>query len=151
MVAAALLILHGVQTWNLAQGAAPPLGGLLVGGDRHVALQDLRGRPVLVYFWSSGCPICRLMGGSVASLAERHQVLTVAIHSGAAEEVADDLQGAGISFPVLPDPEGEQARAWGLRGVPTSFVIDATGEVRFVAVGFTTEVGLRARLWAASL
>lgn len=148
---AALFILHAVQTHSLPRGEAPPLGGALIGSGRPVELQSLRGRPVLVYFWSSWCAICRLMEGSIAHLAEGHQVLTVAAHSGDAEAVVAYLRGAGLGFPVLADPDGELAQAWGLRGVPTSFIIDAGGKIRFVAMGFTPEIGLRIRLWAASL
>ena len=36
-----------------------------------------------------------------------------------------------------------------MRGVPASFVIDAHGRARFVEVGYTTEIGLRARLYLA--
>jgi peroxiredoxin len=56
---------------------------------------------------------------------------------------------AGLNFPVLPDPYGELASAWGVAGVPASFVVDGAGRIRFATVGHTTEAGLRARLWAA--
>jgi peroxiredoxin len=75
----------------------------------------------------------------------------VAAHSGETAEVAAHLRAEGLSFPVLVDPAGRHAQTWRLRGVPTSFVIDASGRIRFVEVGYTTELGLRARLWAASV
>ncbi|MBL8489984.1 MAG: hypothetical protein JNM82_04320 [Rhodocyclaceae bacterium] len=38
---------------------------------------------------------------------------------------------------------------WRVRGVPTHFVVDPSGRVRFRVVGYATEFGLRARLWWA--
>ncbi len=145
------MLVHWVQTHSLPEGEAPPLAGQLLDSDQPVSLQGLRGRPVLVHFWSSWCPVCRLMDSSVARLAEGHQVLTVAMQSGDGAEVAAHLRERGLRLPVLVDPSGGLSRAWGLRGVPTSFVVDAAGRIRFREVGYTTEIGLRARLWAASL
>jgi alkyl hydroperoxide reductase subunit AhpC len=52
-------------------------------------------------------------------------------------------------MPIVLDPDGRLARAWGVRSLPTSFVVDREGEIRTVEVGYTTELGLRARLWLA--
>ena len=38
-----------------------------------------------------------------------------------------------------------------MSGVPTSFVVDGTGQIEFATVGHSTEVGLRGRLWAAGM
>ncbi len=54
-----------------------------------------------------------------------------------------------VSFPVLNDPDGAIAAHWGVRGVPASFIVDGAGQIRFVEVGYTTEIGLRLRLWLA--
>jgi hypothetical protein len=35
--------------------------------------------------------------------------------------------------------------------VPASFVVDGAGRIRFATVGYTTEAGLRARLWATGM
>ena len=40
---------------------------------------------------------------------------------------------------------------WGVRAVPASFVVDGTGQIRYVEVGYTTGIGLRLRLWLAGL
>jgi thioredoxin-related protein len=48
---------------------------------------------------------------------------------------------------VINDPDGALAAAWGVRGVPTFFVVDSQGMIRFREVGYTTGLGLRWRLW----
>jgi thiol-disulfide isomerase/thioredoxin len=102
-----------------------------------------------VHFWATWCPSCRLEHGTIQRLSQEHPVVTVAMQSGDAADVAAYLQERGLSFPVRLDERGEAAARWGVRGVPTTFVVDADGQIRFVTTGFTTDVGLRLRLWLA--
>ena len=55
----------------------------------------------------------------------------------------------GLSMPVLVDDEGEWGRSYGVRGFPSSYVIDAEGQIFDVEVGYSSEWGLRARLLLA--
>lgn len=151
-IALVVLVIAGVDWWKsrpLARGEAPPLAGLDLHGQR-LDLRDWRGEPVLVHFWGSWCPICRVMEGSVDALAADHRVLTVALQSGEPAEIAAYLQQAGLSFPVIPDPDGAIASRWGVRGVPASFILSGDGQIVSTTVGLSTEPGLRLRLWAAS-
>jgi peroxiredoxin len=143
-----LLLVHWWHTRDLPAGPAPALEGRLVTGGR-TALTELRGRPVLVRFWGSWCPICRAENPNITAVAEDFQVLTVAMHSGEAGTVREHLAGEGLAFPTVADPDGEIATAWGVSAVPATFVIDPEGGIRFRAVGYTTELGLRLRLWWA--
>jgi hypothetical protein len=54
-----------------------------------------------------------------------------------------------MELPVISDPQGGIANTWGVKGVPTTFILDGEGKIRFVEVGYTTGLGLRARLWLA--
>ena len=150
-IALVALVIVGVDWWKsrpLAQGEAPPLAGLDLQGQWR-DLRGWRGEPVLVHFWGSWCPICRVMEGSVDAIAADHRVLTVALQSGEPAEIATYLKGAGLSFPVIPDPEGTIASRWGVRGVPASFILSGAGQIVSTTVGLSTEPGLRLRLWAA--
>lgn len=143
-----LMILAGVHWWqtrDLPGGAAIPLEGVLLDG-RRVSLDALRGEPVLVQFWATWCPVCKLEQASINAIARDHRVLSVAMQSGSADEVARHLAQYQLTFPVINDPDSAIAQRWRVRGVPTSFVIDRLGVVRFVEVGYTTEAGLRLRL-----
>ena len=69
----------------------------------------------------------------------------------ASQEDVQFVKQLGVEWVMtgVNDPEGHLAAAWGVRAVPASFVVDRAGEVRFNEVGYTSELGLRARLWMA--
>jgi thiol-disulfide isomerase/thioredoxin len=144
-------IVAGVQWWKgrtLVTGEAPPLVGVTLEGT-PIDLADWRGRPVLVHFWATWCPVCRITDGIVDAIAEDHAVVTVALQSGTEDEIRAYMREAGQDFRVVSDPDGRLSRAWGVAGVPTSFVIDGDGRIRSSIVGVSTGPGLRLRLWLA--
>lgn len=148
-----LLLVLGVRAWQqsgVASGPAPALTGVLLDG-KPVALTAFAGRPVLVHFWATWCPICRAEQGSIEALARDTPVITVAMQSGAHAAVAQHMRNETLSFPVLNDPDGAIATLWGVRAVPASFIVDGAGQIRYVEVGYTTGIGLRLRLWLAGL
>ncbi|MGD2117773.1 MAG: protein disulfide oxidoreductase [Chromatiales bacterium] len=134
---------------HAVSGPAPLLSVQTLSGQSF-DLQQLE-EPVLVHFWASWCPMCQLEQNNIQAIADSRPVLTIAMQSGDADEVGDYLQQHKLTFPVLVDEAGDIARQWGVRGVPTSFVINPAGEVEFVEVGYSTEIGLRLRLWLAGL
>ncbi len=152
-----VLVIVAVQLWQTRHvpfGAAPDFAGpLATGGAMGLAAwrADHPGRPVAVYFWADWCPICKAQQGSVASLAGDWPVLIVAMQSGPPAEVARVLAERGLAWPTVVDESGAIASRYGLAGVPALAVIDADGRLRTVAVGYTTALGMRARLWWASL
>jgi thiol-disulfide isomerase/thioredoxin len=141
----------GVRAWQTrgtAGGLAPTLEGTTLDGEA-VSLAALRGQPVMVHFWATWCGVCRVEEGNIEAVAADHRVLTVATRSGAPGEVDAYRRERGLSAPVILDPDGRLAAEWGVRSLPTSFVLDSDGRIRHVEVGYTTELGLRARLWLA--
>ena len=124
------------------------ISGPLIDGSQ-MSLGDYRGKPLLIHFWATWCPICRAEESNIVVLARDHQVLTVAMQSGGTAEVAAYLNKHELQFPVMVDESGRIARRFGVLAVPASFIVDANGRIRFVEVGYTTEIGLRVRLWLA--
>jgi thiol-disulfide isomerase/thioredoxin len=146
----------GVRAWqrrDLVQGVAPRLEGHSITGAPLSLAHD--GRPTVVHFWATWCGVCDAMDGQVASVAEDHRVLTVATRSGAPDAIAGAMREDGLmpngapAFDVIADEDGALARAWGVTTLPTTFVVDGDGTVRSTEVGFTSSLGMRARLWFA--
>ena len=75
--------------------------------------------------------------------------LTVALRSGPAENVERHLRANELNFPTVLDEDGLLGARWGVRGVPTTFVIAPDGTIDHVSVGYSTWLGLRLRLWLA--
>lgn len=146
-----LAIFCGVQWWQgrpLATGKAPPLAGRTLDGQ-WIDLGHRQGAPVLIHFWATWCPICRLGNGGIDAIARDHRVVTVAMQSGDAAEVGRFMTTEGLGFPVVTDPNGEIAHRWGVIGVPATFILGANGQIAYATRGASTETGLRLRLWAA--
>lgn len=148
LVAGVLFALHSYQTRNVAGGVAPAFEARLLDGTR-VSLDDYRGRPLLLQFWATWCPVCRLEQGSIDALARNHQVLAVSLDEMSEAGIQAWMADQGVAYPVAIDVSGELARRYGITGVPASFVIDGNGDIRFTEVGYTSETGLRLRLWWA--
>lgn len=143
-----LLAMEWFLTRDAARGQAPPLQGMRVDG-RPFDLRELQGRPALVYFWATWCPVCGAVKGAMDGLLASGPGVTVAMRSGEIPAMKAYLARERIAWPVINDPEGAIARQWGVTGVPAVFVLDAQGRVAFVTRGYTTQAGLRARLWLA--
>lgn len=145
LVLAAFLGIRAWQHRDAPSGPAPAMTGTLVDGGAPASLAALRGRPVMVHFWATWCSVCNAERGSVDSVAKDYAVLGVAADSGDAEQVRAWMRQSGVAFPTVLD-DGALARAFGVKAFPTSFFVDKEGTIRFVETGYTTELGMRARL-----
>lgn len=141
-----VFVVHLWQTRHVVTGVAPPLSGQLLEGGRF-SLSSEFDTPLVVHFWATWCPLCRLELDNIAALHPEYQVITVAMMSGSDAEIIDFLRINEVNFPVISDPQGKLAHAWGVTGVPATFVLDKEKRIRFVEVGYTTSLGLRWRIW----
>ncbi|MES0327523.1 MAG: redoxin domain-containing protein, partial [Gammaproteobacteria bacterium] len=97
------------------------------------------------------CAVCELEQGILNTIANDLPIITIAMQSGAPEEVLVYLEQQGVSYPVVNDPYGAISKQYGVTGTPASFILDNEGQVRFATHGYTTGLGLRIRLWLAGL
>lgn len=149
-----VVVVAGIRVWqqrDMVSGVAPALQGVTAAGQPYI-LPSHPEHPMLVHFWATWCPVCRTEQSSIAAIAhDNPHVITIAMQSGKPQEVAQYMKEHGIDFPVVNDPGGSISSAWGVHAVPASFIIAPDGQIRFVEVGYTTEIGLRLRLWLAGI
>jgi thiol-disulfide isomerase/thioredoxin len=150
LFAGAFIALSSWLKAEMATGSAPPLEGVTIAGAPF-SLQTPRERPLLIHFWASWCSLCKLTQESINTIAQQHAVVTVAMQSGSSLEVAHYMEEAQLRFPTLVDENGLHAQRFGVSAVPATFILSADGQIRFVERGFTTEWGLRARIWLTQL
>lgn len=150
-----LAVILAIQAWqqrDVPAGPAPATVGTLADGrafDLNAWRAGHAGRPVGLHFWAEWCPICSAEEGSVTSLLADWPVMTVAMQSGTADQVVSHLDKKGLTWPALVDLDGRIAAAYGLKGVPAFVVIGPEGGIRSVSIGYTSELGMRLRLWWA--
>jgi peroxiredoxin len=144
----ALYLIHLWQTWDTVKGTAPALSEATLSGERF-SLDQERGRPLLVYFWASWCPVCGITSGNIDRLSQNHAVITVAMQSGSDAELRRHLETEALNFSAISDPDGRIANRWHVKGVPTLYILDKQNRIRSTTVGYTSSLGLRARLWLA--
>jgi peroxiredoxin len=116
---------------------APDFELVDVDGDKH-RLSDYRGKPLIINFWATWCPPCREEMPSMnrAWSKVKDDVSMLAINVGEDEDTIFIFSADyPIDFPVLLDRSGDVIREWPVKGLPTTFVLDREGNIRYMAVG----------------
>ena len=148
-----LLLYLLLRSWlqiDLASGTAPPLQGQTLQGT-HFSLDTPRSQPLMIHFWASWCPVCKLEQSSIESIALETSTITVAMQSGEPLEVEHYMEQQQLHASTLNDPEGILAQRFGVTAVPATFILSPDNQIRFVERGFTSEWGLRLRIWLTHL
>ena len=108
-----------------------------------VSLADYRGQVVLLNNWATWCPPCKAEMPDLEAYHEAHKdegFTVIAVNAGdRPSEVATFVQSYRLTFPVWPDPNTETLRAFGIQGLPTSYLIDRNGMVRATWTGAITQ------------
>ncbi len=119
---------------------APRLDVVTLAGDT-LGPNDFAGKVVVVNFWATWCRWCKLEMPSLQHLHERHAggdlvVLGLATDAGPTAPIEAFLKERGITYPVA-QASGAQERAFGgVGGIPTTFVLDRAGTIRYRVVGY---------------
>jgi thiol-disulfide isomerase/thioredoxin len=105
-----------------------------------------KGKPLLVHFWSTSCPACKLEAPNIETISKKYEVLTILVDAESHEKVKAYMQENELSFKVLNDEHGTWTKQFKVEAYPTTFIYDAQGKLRFTDVGYMTTAGLLARL-----
>jgi peroxiredoxin len=115
----------------------------------RVRLTDFRGKVVLVKLWASWCPDCQAAFPKLDALHREYRARGVEVIAVSLDERQKDAEAFLESRPhelrVMFDPKAKILAAFGASGVPTSYVIDRRGVIRFSHEGYdeTTEASYR--------
>jgi thiol-disulfide isomerase/thioredoxin len=112
-------------------------------GEGELRLSDLRGRVVLVDIWASWCVPCRdamhAWEGLRETLGADFEVVAVSVDE-APEDARDFLAELAPSYPSVWDGKRTLVRAFPIAIMPTTYLLDRDGVVRFAFDGFHDEM-----------
>ena len=124
-------------------GQPAPAFALPTAKGETIALDKLRGKVVYVDFWASWCVPCRESMPLLDTLYKRHRDAGFAVVGINKDVAAADAERFLVqnpaNFTVVYDEAGGTPAAYGVKGMPSSYLIDARGNVTFVERGFLDE------------
>jgi peroxiredoxin len=143
---------------NPRTGAVDPL----VVGDRaldftlpdidgnEIALSSLVGKPVIINFWATWCPPCRLEMPEMQEAYEAYQdqglVILVVNQQEQEEDIRAFFDEMGFTYTPLMDTNGDVGRAYGVVGLPSTFFVDRAGTISAVHRGMLSREQIDAYL-----
>ena len=142
-VVAVVLAVVGVLATGLGRdpsASASPLVGraapefTLAGLDGPaVTLSDLRGQVVVINFWASWCTECHEEQDALDQTWQRYRdsgmVLLGVDFEDTGDGARDYMHQSGLTYPVVEDEDSKTALAYGIRGIPETFLIDRSGRI----------------------
>ncbi|MBN2207978.1 MAG: TlpA family protein disulfide reductase, partial [Candidatus Coatesbacteria bacterium] len=120
-------------------GDAPDFTLRTLDGDT-VRLSSLKGKVVILDFWATWCPPCRVTLPLMNKVYEKTrgkdvEVFGVSTDRGPSSKVRSFVESNNISMPILLDSESEASSAYGIRAIPTMFIIDQKGNIHEKHIG----------------
>ena len=142
-VALALVVLASGWLTAASPTSAPDV--VLQSADgTPVQLAAYKGKVLLVDFWASWCVPCKTSFPALDAIYREYQprgLEVLAVNLDEERRSADAFLSAHPhQMTVLFDPKGTAPVAFGVKGMPTSFVIDKTGTIRFTHMGYSGNV-----------
>ena len=111
-----------------------------IDGSENVSVDDYRGKVVLVDFWASWCPPCLKSFPKYDNLRREIGTTNFEIVAINVDENTKDaekfLAKHPVSFPIVKDPKGVLPGVFGVKAMPTSYLIDKNGVVKYVHAAF---------------
>jgi len=108
-------------------------------------------KPILIHFWATWCPTCKLEAQNIEFISKHFNVITIAVNSGSNSDVKKYLLDKELTFKVINDEHSIYSSEFNIAAYPTTFIYDREKNLVFSDVGYTSSFGLYLRMLWASL
>jgi len=112
---------------------------------------SLKNEPIMVHFWATWCPVCKVEAPNIQKVSQDYRVLTIASQSGKNKDIIKYLKENNLSFDFINDEDSTYAKKFNITVFPTTLIYDKNKNLIFSEVGYTSTLGLYLRMWWASL
>ena len=121
---------------------------LLQNSRAELALDAYRGQPLLVNFFASWCAPCRAEAPALEHLSNQISIIGIA-YKDRPQDTLQFLEQYGNPFVAIGrDDDGRAGMAWGVYGVPETYLIDPSGEIKWRHAGPLTRDVITTQLLA---
>jgi cytochrome c biogenesis protein CcmG/thiol:disulfide interchange protein DsbE len=129
----------GGATHELVGNPAPTFTMKTVNGKGDVNMEKLKGKVILVDFWATWCEPCKKSFPKLQELNTKYKPNLVVIGISQDDEnqgLQDFAKTFGAEFPIGWDDAKNIAKKYNPKSMPSSFIVDQSGVVRFAHVGW---------------
>jgi thiol-disulfide isomerase/thioredoxin len=109
---------------------------------KEISLSVLKGKVVYLDFWASWCRPCALSFPYMNELSKKYRSDGLELVAVSLDESKDEansfLSQHPVDFSIAHDPEGECPKAYGVQTMPTSYLVDRKGNLRYTHRGFNS-------------
>lgn len=107
---------------------------------KMISSADIKGKVLFINFWATWCQPCRDEVPSIEGLYKRFAdnkdfVMLTILFRDDPQNGINYLKQNRFNFPLMLDMEGQTARAYGLTGVPETYIVDKKGILREKIIG----------------
>jgi peroxiredoxin len=140
--------------WSIEVGQAVPDFAAQTMDGNQVSRAGMAGKPVLLVFWNTWCPICMKELPEISKLADKfsaNELTVVAVNTGlndSENKAKAYWKKRGYRFPSVFDHHFDLGDSFKLKGVPMVLLVDATGTVRYKSTLLPDD--LEQRVWQLS-
>jgi len=127
---AAMVVAACMWAATAAAGPAPDFAATTLAGDT-LRLSDYRGRIVVVDFWATWCPPCRVQLAALAAFEKQHpDVVVLAVNVDSRRDKVDRfVKRTAVPKRIVLDPTAKIAEKFAVEGMPWTILVDARGSI----------------------
>jgi thiol-disulfide isomerase/thioredoxin len=118
---------------------APDLSIQTINGKGKISIESLKGKVAIIDFWATWCGPCKQSFPKYEELAKKHAGQLEIVGVSVDDEqngVAQFAKETGATFAIGWDEGHSIANRWDVKSMPTAYILDATGTIRYVHAGF---------------